>query len=156
MADRRLAVIADSPRVLVPPPLIFAGFLGVGLAIDTHLHEFGVPQLFAVLLLVAAFLLIGSALNHFRRERTRSAPWQPASALVVSGIYQFTRNPMYLGMGMLSLAVAIFCQSVAGSVLTLVAAGVIDRFVIGREEAYLERRFGDPYRSYHQQVRRWV
>lgn len=82
---------ADSPRVLVPPPLIFAGFLGIGMAIDTHLHEFGVPQLFAVLLLVAALLLIGSAVNLFRRERTRPEPWQPASALVVSGIYSTLR-----------------------------------------------------------------
>lgn len=147
---------ADSPRVLVPPPLIFAGFLGIGLAIDTHLHEFGVPQLFAVLLLVTALLLIGSALNLFRRERTRPEPWQPASALVVSGIYRFTRNPMYVGMAMLSLAVAIFCQSLAGSLLTLLAVGVIDRFVIRREEAYLERRFGNPYRNYQQQVRRWL
>lgn len=147
---------AGSPRVLVSPPLIFAGLLGAGLVIDGNWHDFGLPQLFAIALLVAALLLIGSALDLFRRAHTRPEPWQPASSLVVSGTYRFTRNPMYLGMAMLSLAVAIFFQSVAGSVLTLIALGLIDRFVVRREEAYLERRFGNPYRSYKQQVRRWL
>ena len=84
----------DSPRVLVPPPLIFAGSVAAGLAIDMHLHEFGVPQVFAILLLVAALGLIGAALDLFRRRRTRPEPWQPASALVVMGVYRFTRNPI--------------------------------------------------------------
>lgn len=53
----------DSPRVLVPPPLIFAGSVAAGLAIDMHLHEFGVPQVFAILLLAAALGLIGDKAN---------------------------------------------------------------------------------------------
>ena len=146
----------DSPRVFVPPPLIFASSVAAGLAIDMHLHEFGVPQVFAILLLVAALGLIGAALNLFWRRRTRPEPWQPASALVVTGIYRFTRNPMYLGMTILSLSVAIFCQSLGAVFLSLVAAALIDRFVIRREEAYLQRRFGGEYRSYKQQVRRWL
>ena len=88
-----------------------------------------------LLLLVAALGLIGAALNLFWRRRTRPEPWQPASALVVTGIYRFTRNPMYLGMTLLSLSVAIFCQSLGAVFLSLVAAALIDRFVICREEA---------------------
>lgn len=147
---------ADSPRVLVPPPLIFAGLTGIVLTIDGHLHEFGIPQLFSVLMAMVALLLIGSALNLFRRKNTRPEPWQPSSTLVVAGTYRFTRNPMYLGMAMLSLAVAIYCWSMAASILTFVAVLVVDRFVIRREEAYLNRRFGEAYRTYKQQVRRWL
>lgn len=57
---------------------------------------------------------------------------------------------------MLSLAVAIYCWSMAASILTFVAVLVVDRFVIRREEAYLNRRFGEAYRTYKQQVRRWL
>ena len=146
----------DSPRVLVPPPLIFAGMVAAGLAIDMDLGEFGLPQVFAILLLMAALVLIGAALNLFRRWGTRPEPWQPASALVVTGVYRFTRNPMYLGMAMLALAIATFCQSLGAVLLSLLAAALIDRFVIRREEAYLERRFGGEYSAYKQQVRRWL
>lgn len=145
----------DSPRVLVPPPLIFAGFVASGLAIDMHLHEFGLPQIFGVLLLIVALLLICGALNLFRRKRTRPEPWQPATALVVNGVYRFTRNPMYLGMATAAVAVGLLCQSIGAVVLSLAAALVIDRFVIHREEAYLHRRFGAEYLSYKRRVRRW-
>ena len=59
-------------------------------------------------------------------------------------------------MTLLSLSVAIFCQSLGAVFLSLVAAALIDRFVIRREEAYLQRRFGDKYQIYQQQVRRWL
>ena len=146
----------DSPRVLVPPPLIFAGMVAAGLAIDMHLDGFGLLQVFAILLLMAALVPIGAALNLFRRRRTRPEPWQPASALVVTGIYRFTRNPMYLGMAMLALAIATFFQSFGAVFLSFLAAAMIDRFVIRREEAYLERRFCGEYLTYKQQVRRWL
>ena len=145
----------DSPRVIVPPPLIFAGFVGLGLVIDMHLHEVGLPQIFGVALLIVAFVLIGGALNLFRRKRTRPEPWQPATALVMNGIYRFTRNPMYLGMTAAALGIGFFCQSLGVVVASLLAALVVDRYVIRREEAYLQRRFGDEYLRYKLQVRRW-
>lgn len=153
---KKPSVMVDTPRVLVPPPLIFGGPLVAGLTIDMHLHEFGIPQGLGILFFAGALVLVGAGLNLFRRERTRPEPWQPASALVVSGIYRFTRNPMYLGMALAALAVATFCQSFSGVALTLVAAAIIDRFVIRREEAYLQRRFGNEHQSYKQQVRRWL
>ena len=122
----------DNPRVLVAPPLIFVGFVTSGLAIDMHLHEFALPQIFGVLLLIVALLLIGGALNLFRRKRTRPEPWQPATALVFNGVYRFTRNPMYLGMAIAAVAVGFLCQSISAVVLSLAAALVIDRFVIHR------------------------
>lgn len=145
----------DHPRVFVPPPLIFAVLVGAGLAWKANLSRFGLPQALGVLLSAAGLGLIGAALDLFRRRRTRPQPWQPASALVVSGVYRRPRNPMYLGMAVASLAVAIFSESVPAAVLALIAAVVIDRLVIPREEAYLRRRFGD-YASYTRQVRRWL
>ena len=147
---------ADSPRVFVPPPLIFAGLLGLGLLTDRGPAENGVAQVAALLLGLIGIGLIVTALGLFRKNRTRPEPWQPSDALVNGGVYRFTRNPMYLGMAILSLAVALFFMSLPAAILTLAAAIIIDRTVIAREEAYLARRFGEEYLAYRRSVRRWL
>ena len=145
----------DNPRVLVPPPLIFAVLLGVGLFVDRNSIGRGV-QLIAGVLAMAGLGLIGTALGMFGRSKTRPEPWQPASALVTSGVYSFTRNPMYLGMAALSLAVALFFGSLPAMLFAVLAAIIVDRTVITREEAYLVRRFGGDYLRYRNKVRRWL
>ena len=146
----------DSPRIFVPPPLIFAGLLFLGLALDRERVTFGALQMIAVIMGSAGLGLIATALGLFRRNRTRPEPWQPSSALVSDGIYRFTRNPMYLGMAIICFAVSLFLLSLAAGILTLLAIAVIDRAVIAREEAYLLRQFGDTYRDYQAKVRRWL
>lgn len=68
----------------------------------------------------------------------------------------FTRNPMYLGMVVVGLAAALGLSSFGAAVGALLAGLIVDRIVIRREEAYLTRRFGDDYRAYLDQVRRWL
>lgn len=147
---------ADSPRVFVPPPLIFGGFLGLGLFVDRDPAQLGMAQVSAILLASISMGLIVTALGLFRTNRTRPEPWQPSDVLVNDGVYRFTRNPMYLGMALLSLAIALFFMSLPAVGLTLVAAIIIDRTVIVREEAYLARRFGGQYQAYRRSVRRWL
>lgn len=146
----------DNPRVFVPPPLIFAGLVALGLFLDGEALAFGSIQIIGALLGVAGLVLIAMALGLFRRSKTRPEPWQPSTALVSGGIYRLTRNPMYLGMAMISLGVALAFSSLAASVLAIVAAVIIDRTVIMREEAYLMRRFGQDYARYASGVRRWL
>ena len=104
----------------------------------------------------AGVALIAIALGLFARSKTRPEPWQPASSLVDRGLYRFTRNPMYLGMGLLVLGVALAFSSLAGALLALAALAIIDRAVVTREEAYLTRRFGADYIAYAKRVRRWL
>ena len=146
----------DNPRVFVPPPLIFAGLLAVGLLIHNERGASGPIQIIATVLGLVGLALIVLALGLFRTSRTRAEPWQPSSALVASGVYRFTRNPMYLGMAILALGIAVFFASLSAAFLTLVAALIIDRAVIKREEAYLQRRFGEDYAAYCRTVRRWL
>jgi protein-S-isoprenylcysteine O-methyltransferase Ste14 len=148
-------VSEDNPRVFVPPPLVFGGLLALGLVIDRG-HSSSMIQLIAILCGLVGLGLIGSALGLFRANRTRPEPWQPASALVASGVYRFTRNPMYLGMAFVCLGIALYFGSASAGALTLLAVLVIDRTVIRREESYLLRRFGDDYRVYQSKVRRWL
>lgn len=146
----------DNPRVLVPPPLMFAALVGAGLLIDGGPRAGSVSIAAAALLGAVGLGLIVTALGLFFRRRTRPEPWRPATVLVANGPYRHTRNPMYLGLTLIGLALALAFTSVAAALLTLLAALVVDRTVIAREEAYLERRFGAAYREYRERVRRWL
>lgn len=146
----------DNPNVVIPPPLIFGGSLLLGLFFQSSLPDLSWGLFLGVPLICTGVTLIVLALGLFRDSRTRPEPWQPASALVIAGIYERTRNPMYLGMAAFCLGIALLFQSVAAALLVLVATVIIDRFVIVREEAYLLRRFGDDYRAYQSKVSRWI
>ncbi|HEY0857558.1 MAG TPA: isoprenylcysteine carboxylmethyltransferase family protein [Albitalea sp.] len=94
----------------------------------------------------------------FRRARTTVNPVTPgaASALVTSGIYRLTRNPMYLGFALVLLAWAVFLGNVLALVLLPAFVLYIDRFQIEPEERVLSALFGEAFVAYTTQVRRWL
>jgi protein-S-isoprenylcysteine O-methyltransferase Ste14 len=154
----------DSPRVLFPPPLVYLGLAAAGFALDLavpwRLAGDGVGR-GASLALGAVALAAGVGLDLwslalFLRSRTSPIPFRPASAIVASGPYRFTRNPMYLGMTLTVAGLGLGTDVGWLLVSALGAALVIDRAVIPREEAYLERRFGNAYLDYRRRVRRWL
>ena len=132
----------DSPRVFVPPPMMLAAFVSVGLLTDGGPMVSGPALAAAIIIGFAGLGLIASALGLFFRSKTRPEPWRGASFLVAAGPYRLTRNPMYLGMTLVGLTVALAFSSAAGALLALLAAVIVDRVVIRREEAALQRRFG--------------
>ena len=95
----------DTPRVVVPPPLIFLGLLLLGLSVDREEPTMSIPLVVGALLVALGAAVIAIALGLFRRSKTRAEPWKPASALVVGGIYSWTRNPMYRGVALLTLGI---------------------------------------------------
>ncbi len=149
----------DIPGVIAPPPLVF----GVPLLLALLLHDF-VPR--SLLpppwpgILGPACLVIGllalPALFAFRRAGTRPEPWKPSTALVISGPYRFTRNPMYVGMTFLYLGITCWVNTLWPLPLLPLVLVVMQYGVIAREEAYMERRFGEEYRAYRARVRRWL
>lgn len=151
---------ADSAGVRVPPPLIyvvtFASGVGAELAVATPDVPVGVAIVVGVVGLALWMVLDPLAMWVFRRGGTQVPPSRPSSALVSAGPYRISRNPMYLGMLVLYAALALtfaFWWSLA--LLPFVFA-FVDRVVVPREEAYLERRFGTEYRTYRGKVRRWI
>jgi len=90
------------------------------------------------------------------RRGTAILPFKPASNLVTSGILGWTRNPMYVGMAVFYVGLAIALNSVASLVLLPVVLAIVQTQVIAREEAYLERAFGEDYVAYKKRVRRWI
>lgn len=152
----------DHPGVIAPPPLIFLGFLLLGWGLGEVMGEPGlgltdtVRRGLAVAGLVIGLGLEGWAAGLFRRARTAVQPWKPSTALVTTGVYGFTRNPIYLGFAITYLALATGLDSLVALTLLIPCLVVVDRFVIRREERYLLARFGADYDRYRQKVRRWL
>ncbi len=152
----------DTSGVRFPPPFIAAGVFVVAYAV----HRFAPLPLAPVPgatqrivgwgLVAVAVLVSASAVFLFRRAGTTPNPTRPTTALVVRGPYRFTRNPMYVGFALLYIGVTLLVNSTWPFVFFPVMITLLDRLVIAREEAYLEEKFGDAYRSYKARVRRWI
>jgi protein-S-isoprenylcysteine O-methyltransferase Ste14 len=160
--EEAMLIDQDSAGIRVPPPLIFAGTLLLGLAIGRMVGRPGIPLAdrlghdIGIVALVLGAAIVLSALGLFRRAGTDAKPWKRSSALVTEGVYRRSRNPMYLGMALLYAGAALMLDSMATLLLLIPLVIVIDREVIDREEAYLEARFGERYRLYKAAVRRWL
>ena len=81
---------------------------------------------------------------------------RPTTTIVESGPYRFTRNPIYLGMFGSLVGLAIAFDNLWLLAMLVPFALVIRYGVVAREEVYLERKFGEPYRGYRRRVRRWL
>lgn len=151
----------DHPGVIAPPPLVFAGFLAAGVFAERYVSEWSLPQsvilaVLAVLFGGAGLIFLAGALGLFRRAGTRPEPWQSTTAIVTSGVYRVTRNPMYVGMALAYAALALAFGSPLALALLPPAVLVIHFGVILREERYLERKFRGDYLAYKARVRRWL
>ena len=145
----------------IPPPvvglIIAAGMWAVAQLPPTVAMPRLVRLLVAILLLATGIAVALGGVVSFRRARTTVNPLKPetTAALVASGVYSFTRNPMYLGMAAVLLAWAVFLASpwsLAGPVLF---AWYITRFQIVPEERVLAGLFGETFAAYKKRVRRW-
>ena len=146
----------------IPPPLV-ALATGVLMWLASSLMPpFAIPDMIRVSVALAAALIgIGldlAGLIAFLRAKTTINPLKPASsaALVTSGLYRVTRNPMYLGMLLVLLGWAMFLSNLAALLIAPLFAFYITRFQITPEERVLAKKFGAAFMVYQSQVRRWL
>jgi len=146
----------------VPPLLLTAAFLAVIVVASRLLPgaalSFQYNKSAALVLLVAGLaVLLGAALQ-FRMLRTTLDPRTPgkASQFVARGLYRVSRNPMYLGMALLLLAVAVWASNAVAYALVLAFCVYLTELQIKPEERALESLFGADYLAYKARVRRWV
>jgi len=122
--------------------------------------DFALPfrELIAAAFLIAALIVGLSAVLGFHRAKTTLNPLAPeqASALVVRGIYRWTRNPMYLAMLLVLIAWACIVANAAALVMLALFVAYLNRFQIGPEERALQARFGAEFEQYKRTVRRWL
>jgi protein-S-isoprenylcysteine O-methyltransferase Ste14 len=153
----------ETAGVITRPPLLFLAALLIGIVLDRLLPlPFPVPGIdLAYWIVGGSLILIGLALaaagiRNFSRARTPFVSIKPTRALVTTGIHGWTRNPIYLGMFLIYGGIGVAAQSPWILMLALPLAITLRLGVVAREEAYLERRFGDAYRDYKARVRRWL
>lgn len=144
----------------VPPPLIYFGCLGIGLAVDYVAPLPLLPQALqygiGIPVIVFSFVLFGLVLREFARSNTSIDHRKPTTEIITTGPFRYSRNPVYVSLTLLLVGVAIAVDSLWALLMAIPAVLITQRFVIRREEAFLTEKFGAAYRSYQESVRRWI
>lgn len=146
----------------VPPVLavLVVAALMTGVARAMPVAAISIPErvLIAAVLLLLGVLMAVAGVLAFRRHRTTVDPLNPdrSTALVTSGVYRFSRNPMYLGFLLTLLALGIYLSNLAALLFPPTFVLYMNRFQIWPEEQALARTFGATFDAYAKSVRRWI
>ena len=151
----------DHAEVRILPPLLFLGSILLGALLQlviavrlTTKPGWLVPVGLALVALgVAAMAWV---IAEMRRTHQDPDPRKPTPELIVGGPFRFARNPIYTGMALVQAGIGLALANVWILLLLPPTLWILRREVIEKEEAYLERKFGDAYRAYKSSVRRWL
>jgi protein-S-isoprenylcysteine O-methyltransferase Ste14 len=161
--DGQQARDAATAGVMTRPPFLFLAGVILGLVLDRVLPlPLSLPETALVRwpagggLIALGVALIVAGMRNFSRATTPVSTHQPVRALVTTGIHGLSRNPIYVGLFLIYAGIGLAARSPWILVLTLPVAITMRYGVVAREEAYLERRFGDAYGDYKARVRRWL
>ena len=156
-----MADTADTANVIIRPPLAWGLAVIAGLALSSFVPWPFLPAdvpagWLGALVFVLALALFAWAIVTMTKAGSNVPTNRPTTTIVESGPYRFTRNPIYLGMFLGLVGVALAFDNL-WLLVTLVPFALIIRYgVVAREEAYLDRKFGEVYRGYRSRVRRWL
>jgi protein-S-isoprenylcysteine O-methyltransferase Ste14 len=149
-----------SPATPIMPPKILGAHLIAQLALHFLLSGprvfSGGANAFGFVLIVGGIAMVLSVARAFENEQTTIKPLQVSDQLVTSGLFEYSRNPIYLGMTTILVGTALFLGSATPFLVVPFFPWWISRNIIVHEERMLEERFGDAYVSYKQRVRRWL
>ena len=149
-------------KLKIPPPLvavIMAALMWlVARAVPKLSFAFPARHWLAAVAALAGVSTAVAGVTAFGRAGTTLNPLRPdkASTLVVSGVYNLTRNPMYLGLLFLLVAWALLLSNLLAIVFVPAFIAYMNHFQIAPEEAALTTAFGDEFRQYKSRVRRWI
>ena len=145
----------------MPPPVIVAVFLALGLVADKYLpSSFGAPMNYlaklGIVLIVGGFVLAFWGAWMYFKAKTSILPHTQDSAIIDTGPFRFSRNPIYLSMVMVFTGICLYWNAPIALLFLIPTILTLRYYVIAKEEAYLIRRFGDEYLTYQRKVRRWL
>jgi len=147
----------------IPPPIVaLIGILLIFLSKDYILILYLHPHLqntLSILFLIIGFVIIFSATKEFKKSETTVNPMKPetSTSLVTSGIFKYTRNPMYVGLTSILLASCFYFSSLLGIIVYVpLFILYITVFQIIPEEETMKGLFNDEYSNYCSKVRRWI
>jgi protein-S-isoprenylcysteine O-methyltransferase Ste14 len=155
--------MSDVPATVPWPPIVFAGGIVASVALAWLVPLPWIPPpisevLFAVGLLVMAgsLFLVVQAIRTLRKSGTTVLPTRAADALVTTGPYRLSRNPIYLGDAALMIGAGLAFGIAWFIIFAILCAFATQKLAIENEERHLSIRFGKRYRDYAKRVRRWI
>ena len=152
----------DGAQVRFPPPLVFLGAIVLGVIVQRKAMALslsfapGFRVTAGVLILVCAVSLVASARILFKHTGQNPIPWKPTPELIFQGPYRFTRNPMYVGVTLFVIGLGLTLNNLWISLFAAPALLVVHFIAALPEERYLASKFGESYRSFAAQVRRYL
>jgi len=147
-------------KMKIRPPFIALFYLLVAIGLDYFLSTKKIIlapyNLIGILIIIGGIILMITAVLLFKKEGTPKNPFKKPTVMITSGPYKFTRNPMYVGVTMVSLGIAVYFGTVIMFLAPLAFFLTINFTFIPREEKILETLFGQKYLDYEKKVRRWL
>jgi protein-S-isoprenylcysteine O-methyltransferase Ste14 len=151
---------ADSPGVIALPPLLYAAVFLVVVAlrwfVPMPITAWSIAVPVGVAVSVAAIAIARWGRKTMQAAGTNINPGLPATTVVTSGPFRYSRNPLYVALTILYLGLTLAVNTWWGLVLLIPLLVTMHLGVVLREERYLDRKFGDSYRQYRSRVRRYV
>jgi protein-S-isoprenylcysteine O-methyltransferase Ste14 len=145
---------------LIRPPLVYLSSIGLGLLAHFFWPVQWLPPSvsvgFGIVVVLVAGALFISAVRTLRKAGTPVPGNRPTTAIVRTGPYRFSRNPIYLSFTLFQIGLAAWVNSLGLLLTVLPALALMALMVIPREERYLEARFPSEYLPYERAVRRWL
>ena len=147
-------------KTKIPPPILALIMIAI-IYLSSFIVETFTFSYQTVLGVLVVVIGLGCAVPSFRlfaKNKTTISPFTPSetTALVTSGMYRYSRNPMYLGMALILLSISFKFNLIGGIFFTLLFAIYITRFQIIPEEAVMEKLFGDDFQKYKSKTRMWI
>jgi protein-S-isoprenylcysteine O-methyltransferase Ste14 len=150
----------DHAIVMVPPPLVFFGYLIASLilnwAVPLPIPRSLILWVIGGLAILTGILLAFSAISHMRNAHTTPDISRPTNALVTTGPYRFTRNPIYFGFFLIYLGFTLLAGTLWGILLSPFLYWTVTHAIVHMEEGYLNNKFKEEYSRYASRVRRWI
>jgi protein-S-isoprenylcysteine O-methyltransferase Ste14 len=150
----------DNPGVIAFPPLIW--LVNAVISVLVHLlirlpiMSYRISLVCGIISIILAPTLALSAVRTLKAAGTNVLPSEPALTIVRDGPFRFTRNPIYLAICLVQVALGFFLNDWITLLFVIPLALIFHYGVILREERYLTAKFGEPYLQYKRQVRRWI
>jgi protein-S-isoprenylcysteine O-methyltransferase Ste14 len=152
----------DHPGVKLPPPMIYAAVFTMAIPIQKRipindlLLKTPPAHFISFFSFILAIFFISRSLFQFSRTKNTVITVKAATSLQTTGIFQKTRNPMYVGLLMVYVGLTCLIGNWWNVIFIPLLLIIIQEYVIKREEQYLSRAFGEDFIQYKQNVRRWI
>ena len=144
----------------IPPPLLVLILVIANYFSSKKIDLIHLPNqdLISILILLIGMLILINPIFKFIKSKTTIDPikFKKVNKLIISGIYKYSRNPMYLGLLMIVISTSIFFLNILSITTPFLFYCWINRFQIKREESFLTEKFGEEYISYKIKTRRWI